>query len=175
MKRTSLSPRFVKIPIRSPARSIAGPLVAVIFAPSSAATMCATVVLPSPGGPPPRRRSIPPPPPPPLRPKTQVENPVLVGLRRLHRRGRRRGRQGFLGHPTTCGNCPKALTSNMMDFMDRKLSWHSVEAHTASVVTEWPRPAGGGTPSPVLGRRRRATCLQSSRTSDGVLPAAPAR
>src|SRR5580704_12882163 len=51
MKTTSPSLRVDKVATRSPDRSIAGPLVTRIGAPSSAATIIAIVVLPRPGGP----------------------------------------------------------------------------------------------------------------------------
>ena len=51
MNRTSPSSRFVRIDARSPARSSAGPLVTRSATPSSAATIPASDVLPSPGGP----------------------------------------------------------------------------------------------------------------------------
>ena len=51
MKTTSPSLRVDKIAARSPERSMAGPLVMRIGAPSSAATIIAIVVLPRPGGP----------------------------------------------------------------------------------------------------------------------------
>ena len=51
MNSTSFSLRFVKIAARSPARSMAGPLVTLIADPNSFAMMCASVVFPSPGGP----------------------------------------------------------------------------------------------------------------------------
>ena len=51
MNSTSFSLRLVKMAARSPERSIAGPLVSLMETPSSAAMMCASVVLPSPGGP----------------------------------------------------------------------------------------------------------------------------
>src|SRR3990172_9364026 len=51
MKRMSPRSRFVRMPIRSPPRSNAGPEVEMKFAPISLATTPATVVLPSPGGP----------------------------------------------------------------------------------------------------------------------------
>ena len=51
MNSTSPAPRDVSTAARSPARSMAGPLVVRICAPISAATMFASVVLPRPGGP----------------------------------------------------------------------------------------------------------------------------
>src|SRR5262245_23819564 len=51
MKRTSRRSRLVRSAARSPARAITGPEVARKFAPSSRATICASVVLPRPGGP----------------------------------------------------------------------------------------------------------------------------
>ena len=51
MKKTSPSPRLVRIAARSPLRSIAGPLVPVTRVPISLAMMLASVVLPRPGGP----------------------------------------------------------------------------------------------------------------------------
>ncbi len=51
MKTTSPSLSVDRIAARSPARSIAGPLVTRSGAPSSAAMIMASVVLPSPGGP----------------------------------------------------------------------------------------------------------------------------
>ena len=51
MNSTSRGSRLVRIAARSPARSIAGPLVWRIATPSSLATTPASVVLPSPGGP----------------------------------------------------------------------------------------------------------------------------
>src|SRR5438045_1711276 len=51
MKRTSRSPRFVRIAARSPGRSSTGPDVARTGAPSSLAITYARVVFPSPGGP----------------------------------------------------------------------------------------------------------------------------
>ena len=51
MNSTSPSARLVSSAARSPARSIAGPLVMRIGAPSSAAMIIARLVLPSPGGP----------------------------------------------------------------------------------------------------------------------------
>ncbi len=51
MNKTSFAPRFVRIAARSPGRSRTGPVVARIATPSSEATICASVVFPSPGGP----------------------------------------------------------------------------------------------------------------------------
>ena len=51
MNRTSFSARFVRIPMRSAPRSIAGPDVVTRVVPISFAMMPASVVLPSPGGP----------------------------------------------------------------------------------------------------------------------------
>ena len=51
MKSTSFSPRLVRIPIRSPPRSMAGPEVVTSVVPISLARIPASVVLPSPGGP----------------------------------------------------------------------------------------------------------------------------
>src|SRR3990170_4239711 len=51
MNSTSPLPRLVRTAARSPARSMAGPEVGRICGPISAATMLASVVLPSPGGP----------------------------------------------------------------------------------------------------------------------------
>src|SRR4029079_7103518 len=51
MKRTSRGSRFVRIAARSPGRSSTGPEVCRKPTPSSFATICASVVLPSPGGP----------------------------------------------------------------------------------------------------------------------------
>ncbi len=51
MNTTSPSLRVDKMAARSPDRSMAGPLVMRIGAPSSAATIMAMVVLPRPGGP----------------------------------------------------------------------------------------------------------------------------
>ena len=51
MKRTSCSARFVRIPMSSAPRSIAGPDVGTRFVPISFAMMPASVVLPRPGGP----------------------------------------------------------------------------------------------------------------------------
>src|SRR5688572_19405760 len=51
MKSTSFGSRFVRSAARSPGRSSTGPDVWRRFTPSSLATMCASVVLPSPGGP----------------------------------------------------------------------------------------------------------------------------
>src|SRR5689334_11541159 len=51
MNRTSRSSRLVSSAARSPAFAITGPDVARKFTPSSRATICASVVLPSPGGP----------------------------------------------------------------------------------------------------------------------------
>ncbi len=51
MKRISWLCRLVSMAARSPVRSIAGPEVALIFTPTSAAMIWASVVLPSPGGP----------------------------------------------------------------------------------------------------------------------------
>jgi hypothetical protein len=51
MNTTSPSPRVDSTAARSPARSMAGPLVIRIGVPSSAAMIMAMVVLPSPGGP----------------------------------------------------------------------------------------------------------------------------
>ena len=51
MNSTSRASRLVRIAARSPARASTGPLVIRKFTPSSRATICASVVLPSPGGP----------------------------------------------------------------------------------------------------------------------------
>ena len=48
---TSRGCRFVSSAARSPGRSSTGPEVCFMVTPSSAAMMCASVVLPSPGGP----------------------------------------------------------------------------------------------------------------------------
>ena len=51
MNSTSFSSRFVKSAARSPAFSIAGPEVILIFTPISDAIMAERVVFPRPGGP----------------------------------------------------------------------------------------------------------------------------
>ena len=51
MKSTSPSLRLVRMLAKSPAFSMAGPLVMRMFCPISAAMMPASVVLPKPGGP----------------------------------------------------------------------------------------------------------------------------
>ena len=51
MKKTSLWPKLVTIPARSPARSTTGPVACLIFEPNSLDIIFARVVLPKPGGP----------------------------------------------------------------------------------------------------------------------------
>ena len=51
MNKTDFSSRLVKIPAKSPGFSKTGPEVIFNLTPISFATICASVVLPSPGGP----------------------------------------------------------------------------------------------------------------------------